>query len=63
MIKMQLTFLLGLAFDEAGPVREFFDPFIATPIGLEAFLDIKRGYTKNGKKIWSELDDDETKME
>ena len=55
------NFLIGLAFDEAGPVREFFDPFIATPIGLEAFLDIKRGYTKNGKKIWSELDDDETK--
>jgi len=55
------NFLIGLAFDEAGPVREFFDPFISTPIGLEAFLDIKRGYTKNGKKIWSELDDDETK--
>jgi len=55
------NFMLGLAFDEAGPVREFFDPFIATPIGLEAFIDIKRGYTKNGKKIWSELDDDETK--
>ena len=35
--------------------------FISTPIGLEAFLDIKRGYTKTGKKIWSELDDDETK--
>ena len=28
---------------------------------MEAFLDIKRGYTKNGKKIWSELDSDETK--
>jgi hypothetical protein len=55
------NFLIGLAFDENGPVREFFDPFISTPIGLEAFLDIKRGYTKNGKKIWSELDSDETK--
>ena len=55
------NFILGLAFDEAGPVREFFDPFISTPIGLEAFLDIKRGYTKTGRKIWSELDDDETK--
>ena len=44
-----------------GPVREFFDPFISTPIGLEAFLDIKRGYTKTGRKIWSELDSDEVK--
>jgi|TARA_R110001592_G_scaffold6700_1_gene36038 hypothetical protein len=55
------NFAIGLAFDEAGPVREFFDPFISTPIGLEAFLDIKRGYTKTGKKIWSELDSDEDK--
>jgi hypothetical protein len=55
------NFMIGLAFDEAGPVREFFDPFISTPIGLEAFLDIKRGYTKTGKKIWSELDSDEDK--
>jgi len=55
------NFMIGLAFDEAGPVREFFDPFISTPIGLEAFLDIKRGYTKTGKKIWSELDSDEEK--
>ena len=57
------NFLIGLAFDEAGPVREFFDPFISTPIGLEAFLDIKRGYTKTGKKIWSELDSDEVKWD
>jgi hypothetical protein len=56
-------FMLNLMFDEAGPVREFFDPFISTPIGLEAFLDIKRGYTKNGKKIWSELDDISTKTD
>jgi len=55
------NFMLELAFDEAGAVREFFDPFISTPIGLEAFLDIKRGYTKTGKKIWSELDSDEDK--
>ena len=55
------NFWRNLVFDEAGPVREFFDPYISTPIGLEAFLDIKRGYTKTGKKIWSELDDDETK--
>jgi len=55
------NFMIGLVFDEAGPVREFFDPFISTPIGLEAFLDIKRGFTKTRKKIWSELDDDETK--
>ena len=69
IVKKRLTsqnstnFILGLAFDEEGPVREFFDPFIATPIGLEAFLDIKRGYTKTGKKIWSELDSDEAKWE
>ena len=69
IIKKRLTkqnstnFILGLAFDEEGPVREFFDPFISTPIGLEAFLDIKRGYTKTGKKIWSELDSDEVIME
>jgi len=55
------NFWRHLVFDEAGPVREFLDPFISTPIGLEAFLDIKRGYTKNGKRIWGELDDDETK--
>jgi hypothetical protein len=59
--KNSTNFIIGLAFDEAGPVREFFDPFISTPIGLEAFLDIKRGYTKTGKKIWSELDSDEEK--
>ena len=53
--------MIGLAFDEAGPVREFFDPFISTPIGLEAFLDIKRGYTKTGRQIWGELDSDEDK--
>ena len=55
------NFWRHLVFDEAGPVREFFDPFISTPIGLEAFIDIKRGYTKTGKKIWSELDSDEEK--
>jgi len=54
------NFWRHLVFDEAGPVREFLDPYISTPIGLEAFLDIRRGYTKTGKKIWSELDDDET---
>ena len=69
IIKKRLTsqnatnFVLGLAFDENGPVREFFDPYISTPIGLEAFLDIKRGYTKTGKKIWSELDSDEEKWD
>ena len=55
------NFMIGLAFDEAGPIREFFDPFISTPIGLEAFIDIKRGHTKTGKQIWSELDSDEEK--
>jgi len=53
------NFWLGVFFDEAGPIREFFDPYISTPIGLEAFLDIKRGSTKTGRKIWSELDSDE----
>jgi len=47
--------------DEGGPIREFFDPFISTPIGLEAIQDSIRGYTKTGKKIFSELDSDETK--
>jgi len=57
-----MNFMLGLMFDEEGPMRELLDPFISTPIGLEAMIDIKRGYTKNGKRIWGELDDDETKM-
>ena len=47
--------------DEGGPIREFFDPYITTPIGLEAIQDSIRGYTKTGKKIFSELDDDGTK--
>ena len=47
--------------DEGGPLRELLDPFIATPIGLEALRDIRRGYTKTGKRIFSELDDEETK--
>jgi hypothetical protein len=47
--------------DEGGPLREFLDPYITTPIGLEALNDAARGYTKTGKKIFSELDDDETK--
>jgi len=49
--------------DEGGPIREMFDPYITTPIGLEAIQDSIRGYTKNGKKIFSELDDDGTKAE
>ena len=49
--------------DEGGPIREFFDPYITTPIGLEAVQDSVRGYTKTGKKIFSELDDDGTKAE
>ena len=55
------NFMWKLFTDEAGPIREFFDPYITTPIGLEAIQDSVRGYTKNGKKIFSELDDDETK--
>ena len=55
------NFLMDLAFAEEGPVRELLDPFISTPIGLEALLDIRRGYTKNGKRIWGELDDPATK--
>ena len=35
----------------------FLDPFISTPIGLETLNDIRRGYTKNGKRIWGDLDD------
>ena len=55
------NFLWKLFTDEGGPLREFLDPFISTPIGLEAIQDSVRGYTKTGKKIFSELDDDETK--
>jgi len=55
------NFLWKLFTAEEGPIREFFDPYISTPIGLEAIQDSVRGYTKTGKKIFSELDDDETK--
>jgi hypothetical protein len=55
------NFLWKLFTDEAGPIREFLDPYITTPIGLEAIQDSVRGSTKTGKKIFSELDDDETK--
>jgi hypothetical protein len=55
------NFMWKLFTDEGGPLREFLDPFISTPIGLEAIQDSVRGYTKTGKKIFSELDDDETK--
>ena len=55
------NFLWKLFTDEGGPLREFLDPFISTPIGLEAIQDSVRGYTKTGKKIFSQLDDDETK--
>jgi hypothetical protein len=55
------NFMWKLFTDEGGPLREFLDPFISTPIGLEAIQDSVRGHTKTGKKIFSELDDDETK--
>jgi hypothetical protein len=55
------NFMWKLFTDEGGPLREFLDPFISKPIGLEAIQDSVRGYTKTGKKIFSELDDDETK--
>jgi len=57
-----MNFMIGLMFDEEGPIRELLDPFISTPIGLEALNDIRRGYTKNGKRIWGDLDTDEQKM-
>ena len=57
-----MNFMLDLMFAEEGPVRELLDPFISTPIGLEALNDIRRGYTKNGKRIWGDLDTDEQKM-
>ena len=57
-----MNFMLGLMFDEEGPMRELLDPFISTPIGIEAIVSIKRGYTKSGKRIWGELDTDEQKM-
>jgi len=55
------NFMWKLFTAEEGPLREFLDPYISTPIGLEAIQDSVRGYTKTGKKIFSELDDDETK--
>ena len=57
-----MNFMLDLMFAEEGPIRELLDPFISTPIGLEALNDIRRGYTKNGKRIWGDLDTDEQKM-
>ncbi len=54
-------FIADLLYAEDGPMRELLDPFISTPIGLEALRDIRRGYTKNGKRIFSELDSEETK--
>jgi len=55
------NFIADLLYGEDGPMRELLDPFISTPIGLEALRDIRRGYTKNGKRIFSELDSEEAK--
>ena len=54
-------FIADLMYAEDGPMRELLDPFISTPIGLEALRDIRRGYTKTGKRIFSELDSEEVK--
>jgi len=56
-------FLHGLFFGEGGPMREFFDPFISTPIGNEAFQAVTTGKTKSGKQIWGELDSPEQKWD
>ena len=39
-----MNFMLGLMFDEEGPMRELLDPFISTPIGIEAIVSISNNF-------------------
>ena len=48
--------MLEVFFGPQGPVRTFFESYITTPIGFEPFIDVGRGRTDTGKKIWSETD-------
>jgi hypothetical protein len=47
-----------------GPVMTFLDSYISPAIGLEPFMDVfaRGGVTKNGTRIYSETDDDSTKI-
>ena len=48
--------IIEVFFGKNGPVRTFFESYISTPIGFEPFLDVGRGQTDTGKKIWSKTD-------
>ena len=48
--------MLEIFFGKNGPVQTFFESYITTPIGFEPFIDVGRGRTDTGKKIWSDSD-------
>ena len=50
--------LLTQFFDSNGPVMNFFESYISTPIGLEPIVDIiaRDGVTKTGRVIYSKTD-------
>ena len=48
--------MLEIFFGKNGPVQTFFESYITTPIGFEPFIDVARGRTDTGKKIWSDSD-------
>ena len=48
--------MLEVFFGPQGPVRTFFESYVSTPIGFEPFIDVARGQTDTGKKIWSDTD-------
>jgi hypothetical protein len=48
--------MLEIFFGKNGPVQTFFESYITTPIGFEPFIDVGRGQTDTGKKIWSDSD-------
>ena len=48
--------MLEIFFGKNGPVQTFFESYLTTPIGFEPFIDVARGRTDTGKKIWSESD-------
>ena len=48
--------IIEVFFGKNGPVRTFFESYFTTPIGFEPFIDVGRGQTDTGKKIWSESD-------
>ena len=48
--------MLEVFFGKNGPVQTFFESYLTTPIGFEPFIDVGRGRTDTGKKIWSDSD-------